>query len=369
MKTIILITSLLFSYPSFSGYGKPELLARYSGMDAYNAPTGLSCFSSEPLPTPDGVFLGCQNSAGTLMVRWSPKFEVLAQTPDGLFSHPKEVDGKVSWYEFSEAGLKKVHDYRNRLLSTTALGKLGSLSSLNDSFIPLKYGAYIYRSQDDTAKSLNIWKDRAITALNFGEVSYIFPPVISTEGAGLVKIRRGTTAETAPDELILLNEASRVLLKDRDADPTSGVRSFRHQYALDQGAAAVFITDERGEALVIIKLGRVTEVARAGKELKSFDYFAPKMRNGILVFRGVDFQNRKALYLYENSQLRVLLTQGDHVETDKGPAQVNYQSPDAVLYGAPGISAVGDVYQQATLTETNAQMSLLGIGLLKFKKE
>ncbi len=160
-----------------------------------------------------------------------------------------------------------------------------------------------------------------------------------------------------------------MILKDRDADPTSKIKSFRHQYAFDSGVAAVFMTDEKGEALVLVKNGQLKVVARAGTDVLSFDYFAPKLMGDVLAFRGMDFQKRKVVYVYENSKLKALITQGDVVETDKGLAKIQYHNQDAQFYGAPGIAPNGDIYQQATLTDANNPLMLHGIGLLKYKKE
>ena len=111
------------------------------------------------------------------------------------------------------------------------------------------------------------------------------------------------------------------------------------------------------------------EVARAGKDLKRFDFFSPKLRRGVLVFRGEDLENRKAVWIYESGVLKRLLTQGDVVKTDKGLARVDYQSQDAIFYGAPGISENGEIYLQATLTDIDSPLTLLGVGLIKLKKE
>lgn len=367
MKTLLIFT--LFSLNSYAHYGKPELVARYSGIDSFNAMDGLYCFSSEPQPTKEGVFLGCMNSNGdTQMVKWAPNFEVLAKSENGIFSHPKEVEGKTSWYEFSEAGVSHLYEYKNQNLNVINLKNLGPVFALIDSFTAVKNQSYIYRLQDET-KKLQTWKDHTIGSLFTEEVSHIFPPTSSVEGDFVIKVRREHLNENAPDELILWDGTFHSILKDHNADAASAVLGFRHQYAVDQGAVAVVMNDREGEALVIVKDGKMLEVARAGKDLKSFDYFSPKMRNGILVFRGVDHEKRKAVYVYQSGELRKLLTQGDVVKTDKGLARVDYQDQDAILYGASGVGPDGEIYQQATLTDADSPMTLLGIGLIKFVKE
>jgi hypothetical protein len=365
----ILIISLLISLSSHAHYGKPELVARYSGIDSFNAPEGLYCFSSEPQPTKEGVFLGCLNQDGNaLMVKWSPQFEIVAYSESGLFSHPKEVEGQANWYEFSEAGVRNLFEYKNNNLNIINLKNLGPTFALIDSFTAVKNQSYIYRLQDET-KKLQSWKNHTINSLYAENVAHIFPPVSSVDGDFVIKVRRDSTSESSPDELIIWDGEFKTILKDRDADATSKFKSFRHQYALDQGAVALVVDDYLGESLLILKDGQTTEVARAGKQLTGFDYFSPKMRNGVLVFRGVDLEKRKAVWVYQDGELKKLLTQGDVVMTDKGLARVHYQDHDALFYGASGIGPDGDIYQQATLTDIDSPVTLLGIGLIKFKKE
>lgn len=368
MKTL-LFSLILASFPTFAGYGKPQLLARYSGVDSFNAPHGLYCFSSEPEASSDGVFLGCRDEGGALMMKWSPDYAIAARSENGNFSHPKEVSGKVSWYEFSAAGVQKIFEEFNGLQKIIDLKNVGPLFAVVDSFTPTMNGTYVYRLQDDAEKNLNLWQDHSVSSLFLGSPAFIFPPTSSHQGELISKIRKKSIDESSPDELVSWNGSFKTILKDRDSDPTSSIKSFRHQYAIDHGSVALVVTDSLSETMILIENGKTTIVARVGRDLLSFDYFSPKMRNGILLFRGVDLKKRKTLFLYEKGSLKALLTQGDVVQTDKGPAVVDYKNQDAIFYGAPGIGPNGEIYQQATLTDIDSSVTLLGIGLIIFKKE
>ena len=187
MKT--LIVCLFFSLPTFAHYGKPELIARYSGIDAFNAPDGLTCYTSEPQPTKEGVFLGCTNSEGqSQMISWSPEFKVVTTSQENLFSHPKEVEGKISWYEYSETGARNLFEYQDQNLNMTNLKNLGPAFAMVDSFTAIKDQAYIYRLQDET-KTLQSWKNHTVTSLYTEDIAHIFPPVSSVEGHFVVKVR------------------------------------------------------------------------------------------------------------------------------------------------------------------------------------
>jgi hypothetical protein len=365
MKTLLILT-LLTSH-AFAQYSKPQLVARYAGMDAYNAPDGMICFSSEPQPTKEGIYLGCQTAEGMLMARWSGTFAKVATT-SRIFSKPIQMGDTTSWYEFDEAGVSKVYEAGRSGVRAITLKNLGSYSALIDSFLMLKDRSYVYRLQDQGKELLN-WKNHQITSLYKDDIAHIFPPVTSQEGFFIAKIRRVHTGENAPDELIFWDGKFHTILKDKEADTNSAWRSFRHQYAVDGNTIAFIGTDAQGEGLFLLKENRLITVARAGREVAGFDFFSPKLRDGILVFRGMDHQKRKVVYLFYNHKLRPLLTQGDTIMTDKGLARVDYQSQDALFYGSPGIGPTGEIVQQATLTDADNPNTLLGIGLLKFTKE
>ncbi len=333
MKTFI-FTLMFISTSSYAGYGKPQLLARYSGADAFNAPEGLYCFGSEPAASIDGVFLGCQDENGFLMMKWNSSPSIIARSERSQFSHPKEVNGKISWYEFNEAGVQRAFEEQDGVQKIIDLKNLGPVFSMVDSFTPGKDGSYVYRLQLEASKNLNLWQNHSISTLSVGEAAHIFPPSSSHQGDLIAKIRRGSIDESSADELMVWDGSYKTVLKDRDADATSSVKAFRHQYAIDQDEVALVLTDSIGEAMVLIKNGVTKVVARAGRDLLSFDYFSPKLREGVLLFRGMDFQKRKVLYLYEKGLLRPLLTQGDTVHTDKGVAVVDYKNQDAIFYGA-----------------------------------
>lgn len=365
MKTLLIF--ILLTSHALAQYSKPQLVARYAGMDAYNAPDALICFSSEPQPTKEGIYLGCLTSEGALMARWSPGFSKVAST-SRFFSRPVQMGETTSWYEFDEAGVIKVFEASRSVVRETTLKNLGPYSALIDSFLMLKDRSYVYRLQDEGKELLN-WKNHQITSLYREDIAYIFPPVTSKEGNFITKIRREHIGENAPDELIFWDGKFQTILKDKDADINSPWKGFRHQYALDGNSIAFFATDSQGEGLFLLKDNRVITVARAGKEVASFDFFSPKLRDGVLVFRGMDQQKRKVVYLFYNHKLRPLITQGDTVITDKGLARVDYQSQDALFHGSPGIGPTGEIVQQATLTDADNPNTLLGIGLLKFTKE
>lgn len=302
------------------------------------------------------------------MARWNPEFSILAQSENGLFSRPEIVGEKVSWHEFDMGGLKKFFEATSYEVKEVKLSHLGPAFAQTDSFTAISDGAYVYRLSDEERK-LYIWKNHEVFPLFEEPVAHIFPPVSSAQGSFLIKIRRDSTSENAPDELLYWNGGWSTILTDRDADSSSRFKSFRHQLALDEGQVAFVGEDDEGEGLFLWDQGEISVIVRRGGEIKSFDFFSPKLRNGVLVFRGVDQENRKAIWVHSKGKLSRLATQGDIVQTDKGMARIHYVNQDAIFYGAPGIASNGDIYQQATLTDADSPSTLLGIGLIKFNRE
>ena len=369
MKTFLTLICFFHSLTIFASYSKPKLVARFNSSDHFNSAPGISCYSSDPLAAESGVFLSCKDSSGdSILARFRPEFEVLAKSNSSLFSRPVELNSIVSWYEFNESQLNTFFEFESEKLKQKKLRDLGPLSSLIDSFLPIKNGFYIYRLQDDD-KSFNLWKDDVVSSLFKNSSSHLFPPMTNENGEFIFKRRQNHLSENAPDDLILWDGEFKTILKDRDSDPQSIIKSFRHQYSFDQEGIALVVTDDRGEVLVIVKNGALNSVVRVGQDVGSLDYFSPKLRNGLLVFRGNDLEGRKTLWVYENGNLKRLLTQGDVVQTDKGPARVDYNSRDAVFFSSAGVSKNGDVYFQAALTDIDSPRTILGIGLLAFYRE
>jgi hypothetical protein len=131
----------------------------------------------------------------------------------------------------------------------------------------------------------------------------------------------------------------------------------------------VVATDERGDVLLKITGQKINELARANQELKSFDFFSPKTRNGVTVFRGVDFENRKALYVHHKNRIQKILTQGDTVLTDQGLGRIQYPNEHSIFYGAAGVGPQGEILQQVTLTDPDHPRTLMGVGLVILERE
>lgn len=366
------ITSIFAFLPlvAHAGFSKPELVARFMSTSAFNVPDGIWCFGGEPVAVKNRVYLNCMDSDSVLMGSWGPEgFKLLARTEtDQVFSKPVVAFNKATWYEFTETNVVRSYSAAPQV-SKIELSNLSTMDEYNDSFFPLSSDTYFFKTKGETPQ-LWMWKNNVVTTFFNPKAAYIFPPIVGPHGEVVIKTRDNNLDENAPDKLWLYqNNQWKVVLEDRDTNPTSPWISFRHQYVVEGNKIVLIARDSKGDALIEITGSKVRVIAREGVELKRFDYFSPKMRSGVIAVRGEDFNGNKVTYIKDAGPFRALLSQGDIVKTDVGDGRVHYSNQDAIFYGAPGLDENGNIYLQATLTDADHPRTLLGVGLIKFNRE
>lgn len=365
----ILLFFFILPSVTFAGFSKPKLLARLSDRNAWNVPDNTWCFSGEPQAQGEKVYLNCFDAEGALMARWQEgAFSIAARAEsENLFSRPVASFGKVSWYEFNEVSIPRTF-VAGDLVEKIEIKNLSTYSDRVDSFIPYAPDKFFFKSAGDEPK-LWSWKQDEVTPMFEPKSAYIFSPIVGASGEIVLKTRDLHLSENAPDRLWHFSGEWKVVLEDKDANPESKWKSFRHQLSVDGDQILLIANDGKRDHLILLQDGEEKILATEGVELKSFDYFSPKLRAGVIVVRGEDFQGNKAVYVYENEVYKKIISQGDTVQTDVGQGLVYYPSKDAIFYGAPGIDERGNVYLQATLSDADHPKTLLGIGLIKFHKE
>ena len=362
---------LLVPSISFASFSKPELLARLTFSGAWNAPDNMWCFSGEPVALKGEVYLNCLDQESSLMARWNKSgMKIIARSQkEYLLSKPVSSFQKVSWYEYTETSILRSFQSSHKLevREVTNLGPLAN--NITDSFLPLTKDTFFFKNKGSESQ-LWIWKDNVVTPFFNPEAGYIFTLNAGPAGEIAVKIRDESLQESAPDKLWLYDGKNwKVVFEDKDANPASKWKSFRHQLSVEGNKILLIANDGVKDHLLLIQENKVEVIATAGKELKSFDFFSPKMRAGTIVVRGVDLNGEKATYVKDDKTFRKLIAQGDIVQTDLGPGRVHYKSQDAIFYGAPGLDENGNIYLQATLTDPDYPETLMGISLIKFTKE
>lgn len=364
--------SLLFFIPalSYAGFSKPELIARMSDVNAWNIPDNMWCFTGEPVIQADKIFLSCLDFEGGAMVRWdNKKFDILARPQeDNYFTGLTASFGKISWYEADQFSIKRSYVSSDSLIIRD-IKNIDTLADSNDSFLPLSADTFFFKIKGETPQ-LYIWNNEVVTPFFKPDASYIFTPQAGSHGEIAFKTRDTDLDESSPDKIWhYQNQEWKVVLEDKDANPSSPWKSIRNQVTVDGDKVLVIANDGKGDALLLITGGKIEILARAGKEVAKFDFFSPKMRAGTIAVRGEDFSGRKVTYVKDEGPFRPLLTQGDIVHTDVGYGKVHYSNQDSIFYGAPGIDEKGSIVLQATLTDADQPRTLLGIGVIKFNKE
>lgn len=368
MKKLIIL--LLLPITSFAGFSKPQLIARLSDSGAWNAPTNMWCFSSEPGILKNKIHLGCFDEEGVLMAQWSEnEFKVIARAQEAnFFSHPVNSFNKISWTEYNEWSVLRSYESTERV-KVTEVRNLGPMGSGNDSFLPYTPDSWIYRLKGDDPQ-LWIWKENKPTVFFNPGAAFIFTPYVGPAGEIVFKSREINYNESSPDRLWLYHNGEwRVVLEDQDANPNSKWTSIRAHATVEGDKVLAIASEGKNESLILINGKNISVLAQTGKDLAKFDFFSPKMRAGIVVVRGEDFEGRKVTYIHDEKGFRRLLSQGDIVQTDIGVGRVHYENRDAIFYGAPGLDEMGNVVLQATLTDADHPSTLLGIGLIKFNRE
>ncbi len=367
MKSLLLLFFLPLS--SYAGLGKPELIARFSDRSAYKAPDNTWCFSSDPAILNGKVYLKCMDILGSLMIEFGDEGKVIARAQeDQIFSSATTAFGRVNWYEFNEWGAVKSFELGDKLTEKD-LKTIGPMNQTIDHVAPASVDSIILRTKGENPELWISQGGKATPFFNPG-ASYLFRPFVSLTGTIVIKSREINYNESSPDKLWLYsNNQWKMILEDRDSNPNSPWKIFRQSFAIEGEKVLLVATDDQGEALLLIDQGKVKIIARAGKDLKKFDYFSPSMNGGTVAIRGEDFNGRKVLYVHDQDGFRPLLTQGDIVHTDLGLGKVDYSNQDSIFYSSPGVDEKGNVYQQATLVDADYPKTLLGVGLIKFSKE
>lgn len=367
MKNLITLSIFLTSFSTFAGYGKPELIARFSDIRAWNAPDNTWCFAGEPSGVAGKIFLQCMDIESSMMMEFqSGEHKVYARAkPGNMFSHPIINNGLPTWYESNE--LSVVEAYRGDI--PLGIRRLGPESFGTDSFTAITNGNWIYRFKGDSPE-LRLWNNQDSVPLFNKEVSFIFSPYVASTGEIAIKTREISYSENAPDKIWHYNGKKwKVLLEDKDSNPTSPWKGFRNQLAVAGETVVAFSQDAQSEVLLKVTAGKTEVIARTGIDLKFFDHFSPKIHGDAIIFRGEDFERRKAVYVFDGAKVIKLVSQGDIVHTDMGDGRIHYQNQDAIFYGAPGFDEKGNIYLQATMVDDSSPKTLLGIGLIKFNKE
>lgn len=361
MKYLFLVLISLGIGSAKAQYQKPQLLAlSFSSLNS-NLPLDSYCYLGTPVVTPKKRLLNCQREESYELMAWDESGKVSTlHTSKTYLSTPHYFDGTITWYEYDQENVTKIFQWKNEVKTEIDIkDHARSVVFLGDK--------WIFQSR----YSLSVYKKGVGQAAQIDNIGYVFNPATSVTGDYAVKIRRESLNNSAPDEIWSYKNNKWIkVFGDRDSDPESKWLSFSNSIATGDGKVFVIAKDNKGEALVEISDEGLREVAREGVDVQSFESFAIAYNNNSVVFRAIDFSNRRVVYVASKNGLERVLTQGDTVLTPQGiVGVVDYPNPHSIIYNNPTIGSNGEVVIQATLLDFDDRKTLLGIGVISIKKD
>lgn len=363
---------------------EPVLLARSGPADGFRMPanTGFADstvdlnnngqatirITSLPPLAQRGIWLG-DVAAGAVVVSGSG---------DWLFTDSRLNDeGRVAWTRtFSTADGIYQYDPLNNidfLWTTAPFGSSGWGSPAVNNSSQLGYRASFANGQ--------VWVSWAAAtgelfhAIETGldpasPYAFLFTPAFNNNRQIAGKARLGGTANSQPDQILRTesNGVATVLAQDADALPGSLFTGFDNSVAFNDGGEVAFIanlTSPSARAVFRTVMEDPQEVAREGENgVASIEFFAPRMNNsGLVVFRAIDDAGNRAIWLADGISVTPLVTAGDVVMTDIGPARIQSPTGGPVFSGGIDVNDNGEVAFVAVLTEPDNANALLGLGL------
>ncbi len=366
MKTIFIFSLLILSFSTIAA--KPELVLRYSYVDSWRLPQGELCFYNTPVIHRESIFLRCSDTEKESIYKITDdevKSIYTSKVGQKLTDPVLGVDG-IIWAEYSEGGTRAINRYSKDQITKINFKPDG----LVDGLAEIEEGKYVFRWRNfDGDQFISTWKTLAETWSDHPERSFAFTPA-GYKNQLAYKLRLNNLAENSADMIYWwknLNEAPLKVL-DRDADAESNWQSFRNTVALS-GTSMIFVGRQVNgtDAIGMVNFaGQVEVLVEAGKnDVKSIDFFAPSInKTQNVLFRGLDFEGRRALFLWQRGKVTKILTQGDVVHTDKGVARIDYKDSDSVFMSAPTISG-NKILIQTALIDFDDSKTLIGVGLIQ----
>ncbi len=203
--------------------------------------------------------------------------------------------------------------------------------------------------------------------------SFLFTPAFNGAGDLASQARRGPgTDNDRPDEIVLWKAGGEAVLiaRDADSDPQSPYARFdaSHVALNDRGQVAFIAELVAGGRAVLVADGSADDliIAREGEgEVGDIEFFSPDINaHGWVVFRALDSDGTRAIWVGDGSALERVATGGDQVPTDLGTGMIAQETADNPVFdGGPSINDNGDVAFACGLAPTDDDQVEWGTGL------
>lgn len=356
-----LIALLAFSSQlSLASYQKPQLLSLYFSTNNFNLNQDTFCHLGTPTVFENKRMINCLREDQHDLVLWREDNQSeIFFTSKNFVSVPQYFDKTLTWYEYDQEGILAVHQWKDGNHTEFPLKEHArSVTFLGDK--------WIYQ----TREGLSVLSEGKFNLAQIDDISYVFSPAVSSNGDYAVKIRRKDLSNSSPDEIwSYRNDQWMKVFGDRDSDPQSNWTSFNNSLAVGDGKVYVIAYDGKKEALLEVSSSGEKILAREGEEVKKFESFSISYSNGSVVFRAIDHENRKVLYVHDGKKLQRVLTQGDTLVLPNGRTGViDYPNINSIIYNNPAIGENGEVIIQATMLDFEDKNTLVGVGIISIKK-
>lgn len=189
--------------------------------------------------------------------------------------------------------------------------------------------------------------------VNGATPSYLFRPAINQKGQVAFKMRmgkKGAWDDSNPDQIALFTPSNdpnvsptiTSIAVDFDADKTSSYKSFLNSVGISNEGHVSFVslTDDGRLQLNLYYPDKIIKKIAIENEgdILNIEMFSSKVnKQGHILFRGKDKRGKRSLFFYNGFEVVKLISVGDDIDSDLGPAKIL----DNEYY--PGISGEVDI--------------------------
>ena len=398
---ILTILSLATSLSTLPNY-KAEILARANGGSTYNLPAYAIVNSASPSINDAGevafkvISAGVdqsgdrsENSGLWLKTRKDLNGRIVYYSPkEKIVSDPKMLEGGQPLFtQFDEVSSEGLFAFNPDSQNVEHLVEAKNMAAVN---YPQAMGdsSYAFRSTDPSSNRsfYEFRKDNLIEVVNEDQgYSYLFGPSVNEASQWVFKARLGEKynfSEEAADQIVLLNPnftvlgekfySTTVLAKDTDADVLSPYKSFDNSPSISKAGMVVFAATlkNRVRTIVAVKDNVHYVVAREGEnDISKIELFSPKINdNGFVVFRAIDSKGLRSIFLANpfssEPEVKSILTEGDSIMTDQGPAEILHRENFPAFSGHVDINNKNEIVVSLVLAIDN-QKWILGTSIYK----
>lgn len=187
-------------------------------------------------------------------------------------------------------------------------------------------------------------------------IGFLFTPAYASTGKIAGKVQVLANGPVPQHDQIQLNDGAgsvATLAITQNAEPGSPFSGFDNSVGINGFDEVAFIASlvGGGRGVYRVETGQApVEMARTGVDgLVEIEFFAPAINDsGLVVFRGRD-ANGQAVFVSDGENLQKVVSQGDTVPSDLGPATIGQNDASPVFGGGVVINNNGDVAFTAAL--------------------